>query len=266
MRIGFIGTGNMGGMLARAFVRSDMPDVEVVACNRTVSKLDELVAKHPRIRKAEDAVSLAKSCGFIFVCVKPEDVPAVLDQIQAYLTPGQFLVSINSVWPVAALEAATPCKIVKIIPSVTQEALSGVILTIYGSRLSREDRNLFETACRHIGYPVSINEDELRVSSDLTSCGPAFLAFLLRSFAEAAVRQSGIPRERADQLAKHMVFGLGKLLVEENCTFDSIISRVAVPGGITEKGLNVLESAAAGLFDRVLLATKQKQEQHSDQR
>ncbi|WP_018132094.1 late competence protein ComER [Effusibacillus pohliae] len=262
MRIGFVGTGSMGGMLVRAFVRSHLPNLQVMACNRTASKLEQLVAQYPKVRKLDSASSLAKSCDFLFLCVKPGDVQAVLDDIGPHLSSGQFLVSINSAWSLASLESATPCKVIKIIPSITQEALSGAMLTMYGSRLTSQDREQFETICRSIACPVVIQEEDTRICSDLASCGPAFFAWLLQSFAEAAVRQGGISEEQADHLVKQMIYGLGKLLVEEQYDFAQVVSRVSVPGGITEEGLKVLQPAVQGVFDKLLIATRQKQEHH----
>jgi competence protein ComER len=256
MRIGFIGTGSMGGMLAKAFVRLGMPDFEVAGYNRTSSKLERIVEEFPNVRQADSAFSLAKMSDLIFICVKQGDVQAVLDEIKPHLTPDQFFVSINSAWSISELESQIPCKTVKIIPSITQEALSGVMLTMYGSRMNLQDRQHFESVCSHIAFPVVINESDVRVCSDLTSCGPAFISQVLLSFSDAAVRQGGIPQELADRLVKYTIYGVGKLFVEEQYTFEQVLSRVTVPGGVTEEGLKVLSPGLDGLFDRVLLATK----------
>ncbi|MFC4768371.1 pyrroline-5-carboxylate reductase dimerization domain-containing protein [Effusibacillus consociatus] len=263
MRLGFVGTGSMGGMLVRAFVRSGLPDVEVAAYNRTAWKLDRIIVENPNVRKMDSASSLAKFSDFIFLCVKPADVLTVLKEIRTSMSPDKFLISINSAWSLSELESEVSSKVIKIIPSITQEALSGVMLTMYGSRATPTDRQLFEATCRGISFPVVIKENDVRVCSDLTSCGPAFLAFVLQSFASAAVRQGGIPPQQADQLVKYMIYGLGKLFVKEGYEFEEIISRVSLPGGVTEAGLKVLKPAMEGVFDDVLTTTKHFQGQHT---
>lgn len=263
LRIGFIGTGSMGGMLIRSFVRSHDQDVEVAAFNRTPSKLEEITALYPNVQQMDSAFAVAQSCDIIFICVKPKNVREVLDAIQPALTSEKFIVSINSVWSIESLETETPCKVVKIIPSITQEAMAGVILTMYGSRLTAADRNLISCLLKSISQPIDIWEDDVRISSDLSSCGPAFFSFLLGAFASAAVRVGGISREQASELVKHMIYGVGKLLVEEDYSFEEIVQRVSVPGGVTAEGVKVLEQSAEGMFEEVFYATRQKQSQHA---
>lgn len=264
MRIGFIGTGSMGGMLTRAFARSAIANVEIAAYNRTPSKLDQIVFEYPAVQKMDSVELLAQTSHVVFLCVKPGDVQAVLDSIQSCLTRDQFLISINSVWSIEELEQDTPCKVVKLIPSITQESLSGAILTMYGSRLTLADHEVMDALLQSISFPIPIDESQTRVSSDLTSCGPAFLSYILQSFTMAAERQGNITREQADKLVKTMIYGLAKLFVEEGSSFDDVINRVAVPGGVTAEGLKVLQPAMEGVFDQVLTATRQKQTEHEN--
>lgn len=262
MRIGFIGTGSMGGMLTKAYARSAISTVEIAAYNRTAAKLDQIIFEYPAIQKVDSAAQLVTSSQVIFLCVRPGDVQAVLDSILPLLTRDQFLISINSVWSIKDLETLTPCKVVKIIPSITQEARSGAILTMYGTRLTPSDYEMMEILLQAISFPIPIAENETRVSSDLTSCGPAFLSFILQSLTIAAEKQ-GIPIEQADKLVKTMIYGLAKLFIEEGLSFEQIINRVAVPGGVTAEGLKVLQTELDGVFDQVLAATKQKQDSHT---
>lgn len=253
-------------MLTKAFARSAVANVEIAAFNRTPAKLDKIVFEYPAVQKMDSAVSLSQTSQVIFLCVKPGDVPTVLDSVQHCLTPDQFLVSINSVWSIADLEQAVPCKVVKLIPSITQESLSGAILTMYGSRLNQTDRELMDSLLQAISFPIAIDEQQTRVSSDLTSCGPAFLSHVLESLALSAERQGNISREQSEQLVKIMIYGLAKLLVEEGFSFHDVIKRVAVPGGVTAEGLKVLEPALDGVFDQVLTATRQKQAEHKSRK
>jgi competence protein ComER len=249
-------------MLTKAFARAAIANVEIVAFNRTPAKLDKIVLEYPAVQKMDSAASLGKTSQVIFLCVKPGDVQTVLNSLQPCLTRDQFLVSINSVWSIADLEQAAPCKVVKLIPSITQESLSGAILTMYGSRLTHADLELMNSLLQAISFPIAIDEQQTRVSSDLTSCGPAFMSHVLQSFATAAERQGNLSREQADILVKTMIYGLAKLIVEEGFSFHDVIKRVAVPGGVTAEGLKVLEPALDGVFDRVLTATRLKQTEH----
>jgi competence protein ComER len=254
--MGFIGTGSMGSMLIESFLRSQSPDLSIVACNRSAGKIQAITARFPSVEVKSTPCEVAQSCDLLFLCVKPGDAIPVLQQIRPVLQTEQYLVSITSALSVKDLEAYVPSRVVKIIPSITQMVSSGVILTMYGSRLSERDCIEIGQWLTLIGKPYRIDEKDTRICADLASCGPAFLSFLLREFAIAAVRQGGISEEMAKGLIMEMVHGLGKLFIDGEFTFEDVIQRVSVPGGITEVGLQTLEPLVDGIFDRLLTTTR----------
>ncbi|KEO82458.1 late competence protein ComER [Tumebacillus flagellatus] len=257
MRIGFIGTGSMGSMLIRAFVQSTLSsEIQVVACNRSPEKLAQLQTRYPHLQVCATAEETVSASDVVFLCVKPGDAPAVINGVLPSIREDHYFVSINSAVLLEDMEAVLPCRVAKVIPSITQVALSGVTLVMHGSRTTLQERHELESLLDAISKPVVVEEADLRVCSDLSSCGPAFLAVLLQEFAMAAVRQGGIPRDLADALVKEMTLGLGKLLAEEGFEFSDVIRRVSVPGGITAEGIKVLQPSMSGIFDQLLATTR----------
>ena len=61
------------------------------------------------------------------------------------------------------------------------------------------------------------------------------MACLLQRFVDAAVEETGIPREEALRVASEMFYGTGQLLTKGGMTPEALQARVAVPGGITAK-------------------------------
>jgi len=246
-------------MLIRAFIQSTSPsEVQVVACNRSPEKLAGIASRYPRVQTATNALETVRSSDIVFLCVKPGDARSVMEQIRPVVREDQYFISINSHITLEEMEAALPCRIAKVIPSITQVALSGVSLVMHGARMTIDERHYLESLLEQISKPTVVDEGDLRVCSDLSSCGPAFLALLLREFSMAAVRQGGIPRDLAESLVKDMTSGVGKLLTQEGFEFEDIIRRVAVPGGITAEGLKVLEPSLHGVFDQLLVTTRSK--------
>ncbi|TCP55835.1 competence protein ComER [Tumebacillus sp. BK434] len=263
MRIGFIGTGSMGGMLVRAFLQSTpSSELQVVACNRSPEKLAQLTSRFPQIETAASPEETVSRSDIVFLCVKPGDAKGVIQQVLPYIRENHYFISINSAVMLDEMEAVLPCRVSKVIPSITQVGLSGVTLAMHGSRMCAEEQRYIESWLAKISKPIAVEENDLRVCSDLSSCGPAFLAVMLREFAMAAVRQGGIPRDLAESLVKEMTQGVGKLLTEEGFEFEDIIKRVAVPGGITAEGIKVLHPSLHGVFDQLLVTTRSKSKHH----
>ena len=122
------------------------------------------------------------------------------------------LVSITSPISPSQLETLVPCHVARIIPSITNRALSGASLFTFGSNCSEEWQQKLFRLFKNISTPLVIEEDITRVSSDIASCGPAFFSYLLQCFINAAVDKTNITHEEATTLVSEMVVGMGKLL------------------------------------------------------
>ncbi|OXM86157.1 late competence protein ComER [Paenibacillus rigui] len=262
MRVGFIGTGSMGSILIEAFIQSGAlnPD-QIVATNRTIDKVERLAASYPGLRIAVSNIDVVSNSDMFFICVRPGDYKAVLAEIGETVHPSQILISITSPVLIRHLEEQARCKIAKIIPSITNYALSGATLCIYSDRMTVEDEEVLENLLSHISAPIRVSEKYTRVSSDLTSCGPAFLSYFIQKFVDAAVQETGISEQEATQLASEMTLGTGKLLTTGGFTPEAIQKRVSVPGGITAEGLRIMEKELRGMFNHVIRTTHAKYEE-----
>jgi len=259
MKVGFIGAGSMGSLLAGAFIESGaLPPANVTVSSRTPSKAAALARRYPGLRAAGSNAETAENADVLFLCVKPGDFKDVLDDIAPVVTGRQIIISITSPVTIAQLEARLPGRIVKIIPSIVNAARSGAILVMWGSRVEPEDRAKLLELFGAISRPVEICEEDVRAASDLSSCGPAFFAYLLEEFINAAVRHSGIGPEKAALLATEMLLGLAKLLTEHGFTAQAIQARVSVPGGITAAAMEALKARVDGAFPALFQVTRAK--------
>jgi competence protein ComER len=249
----------MGSTLIAAFIRSGalLPD-QIIATNRTYAKVEQIALAHPGLTAVHSNKEVAAKSELLFLCVKPLEFPRVISEIASYCREDQIIVSITSPVMLAQLEARLPGRIAKVIPSITNYVLSGAALCIYGERMREQDIAVLENLLGQISRPQRVSEDYTRVSSDLSSCGPAFMAFLLGKLVDAAVRETGIPAEEARRMASEMLLGTGILLTAGALSPGQLIERVAVPGGITEEGLNLLECELGDSFTRLIRITHRK--------
>ncbi|MBP1999126.1 competence protein ComER [Paenibacillus shirakamiensis] len=261
MQIAFIGTGSMGGLLIESFLRSGaLQPKQITASSRTLSKVERLSARYPGLKTASSNVQAALHSDIIFLCVKPLDFQSVLSELKDVVTEEQIVVSITSPILLAHLESILPSKAAKIIPTITHSVLSGASLCMYGERIRPEDRLLLEQLFSSVGTPVPIPETQVRTASDISSCGPAFLAYILALWADAAESRSGLDRNTAIQLGAQMLLGTGRLLTEGGFTVEQLQQRVAVPGGVTAEGLQVLQEHLFQVFPELIKTTTRKHE------
>jgi len=259
MNVGFIGTGSMGSILIESLIRSEalLPE-QVIASNRTVEKVNRLAEKYPGLRVGRSNIEVVLEAELVFLCIKPGEFKKVIDEIKQVTLPSQVIVSITSPVLIEHLEGQLNCKIAKVIPSITNYVLGGASLCIHGNRMENSDKLALEQLLACISEPIRINEKHTRVTSDISSCGPAFFSFLLQRFIEAAVQETGIPYDQATRLASHMLLGTGKLLTEGGFTPDVLQQRVSVPGGITAEGLKLMDNELGDTFNRLIRTTHAK--------
>jgi pyrroline-5-carboxylate reductase len=94
----------------------------------------------------------------------------------------------------------------------------------------------------------------------LMACGPAFMALVAETFAEAGAAH-GLDPEVAMRMVVETMGGTAEYLAQHDYDGPDLRTRVATPGGTTERGLIVLEErglrdVARAAVDAVVEATR----------
>lgn len=259
MKIGMIGTGNMGRILIEAFLESKaIAANELIITNRTIAKAIDIQKKYADLQVVTSAEEIVQQAAIVFLCVKPLDIHPLLKRLSPYWTEKHCIVSITSPITVKQLESVVPCHVARVIPSINNRALSGSSLITFGNRCEAHYRVYIENLFKRISAPSYIDDEITRVASDIASCGPAFFSYLLQRFIDAAVRKTNIPKEVATALASEMIIGLGELLKKGVYTLPTLQEKVCVKGGITGEGITVLEAELGDIFEHIFEKTHAK--------
>ncbi|MFX3624463.1 MAG: late competence protein ComER [Ectobacillus sp.] len=259
MNIGIIGTGNMGRILIDAFIeaRAVKPSCLTII-NRTAAKAYSIQKQHPAIHIGKTIEEVVERSDLIFICVKPLEIFPILKEYASSFTKEKCLISITSPVNVLQLQSMVKCHTARVIPSITNRALSGISLCTFGPNCSKEWQDYIMNLFHFISTPVVIEEEVTRVASDIVSCGPAFFSYLLQRFIHAAVHETKITREQATNLASGMLVGMGKLIEKEIFTLETLQKKVCVKGGITGEGIQVMEQELGEVFEHLFQRTHEK--------
>jgi competence protein ComER len=262
MKIGVIGTGNMGSILISSFIESlAVQPSRMMITNRTRYKAEKLKEKYPDLVIGDTTEDVIRFADVIFLCVKPLEFYSLLQSVKHEYTDQQVLISITSPISLSQLESIVSCNVARVIPSITNRALAGASLVTFGESCREEFRNQIVELMSSISTPIEIEENITRVSSDLASCGPAFFSFLAQQFIKSAVGLTEISEEQATQLASEMLIGMGKLLEKEIFTLPTLMEKVCVKGGVTGEALKIFNNELGPLFDHVIDKTHEKYEE-----
>lgn len=259
MKIGVIGTGNMGSVIIHAFIdASVVPPSNLYITNRTKQKAEAIQRDYPDINVADRAEQVARHADILFICVKPLEIHPLLETIADHLSRDTLLVSITSPITTEELESVVDCPTARAIPSITNRALAGGSLISFGASCEQKQKDELLTLMERISTPYVIDNEITRVASDIVCCGPAFFSFLAERFIRSAVQETEISPEEATQYTSQMLMGLGELLKKGIFTFPTLREKVHVRGGVTGVGLSVLEEEVGEMFDHLFQKTHEK--------
>lgn len=248
-KIGFIGTGNMGGALAYAASLSKLG--EIYLANRTPAKAKELAKKyHVNYVTNKKAASL----DYVFIGVKPHQVKALIKDIKSEFKKDVVLVSMAAGVTIDSLkEYAGDVKIIRILPNTPVLVGEGMSLYSCSDDVKKEDVEYFLELMKYSGKLEYIDESLIDAASSITGCGPAFADMFIDALADGGVA-CGLTRKQAIRFASQMLVGTGKLQLETQKHPDQLKDEVCSPGGSTIEGVIALEKGGfrVGVIEAVM--------------
>ena len=260
---GFIGTGNMGGALAKA-AAAVLPVEEILLSNRTAAKAEALAAQLGC--KAASVEETAKSSRYLFLGVKPQMMAGLFQEIIPVLQGREdrfILVSMAAGLTMADIQrmAGADYPVIRIMPNTPVAVGGGVILYDATEDVTAEELAEFCRGLAAGGKLDRLPEKLIDAGSAVAGCGPAFAAMFIEALADGAVA-CGLPRKQAMEYAAQMLMGTAKLMLETGEHPGVMKDAVCSPGGSTIAGVRALEQGGfrAAAMNAVEAAYKRTKE------
>ena len=130
--------------------------------------------------------------------------------------------------------------VVRIMPNVLASVNQAASALSKNKNISAEQFGFVNSIFEKIGLVVQINEYLMDVVTGLSGSGPAFIAILIESMTDGAVKM-GMPRDVAYKLAAQTVKGTGEMLLKTEIHPGVMKDMVTSPGGTTIVGVHTLE-------------------------
>ena len=254
---GFIGTGNMGGALARAACRR-LPPRQILLANRTVSKAEALAVELGCT--LSDNLTIAREATYLFLGVKPQMMAGVLAQLAPVLAQRQdrfVLVTMAaglSMESIASM-AGGSYPVLRIMPNTPASIGQGMLLYTCNPLVTQEELTVFLDLMAEAGRFAELPENLIDAGSCVSGCGPAFADLFIEALADGGVA-CGLPRSTALVLAAQMLAGSAQLALETGDHPGVLKDAVCSPGGTTIQGVRTLEQRGfrAAVMDAVIAA------------
>lgn len=242
-KIGFIGTGNMGGALARAVGKSGH---ELYLCDFLKEKAQTLAKEIGENVRLSDNAEITAECDMIFLGVKPQMLTSLASEIGEGLAARQkrvCLVSMAAGVSLGKLGAlfGKALPIIRIMPNTPASVGAGMILWCENEYAGEGDKTLLGAALRFAGKLDRIEERLIDAASAVSGCGPAFVCLFIEALADGGVR-CGLPRDKALQYAIETARGTADLLAASGKHPGLLKDEVCSPAGSTIEGVVALEN------------------------
>lgn len=262
-RLAVLGAGKMGGILLQAFLKSGVVAAEKLCATVAHQERAKELARRWGIAVTCDDRAAAQDADIILLCVKPQAVSEVLQQIRPEIGPGQLVISVAASVPTGYIEERLPAKVpvVRAMPNTPAMVGAGITGVCAGSCAGSQHVHmacrLFET----VGRTVTVDEKHMDAVTGLSASGPAFIYIVLESLAEAGVKV-GLPRDLATLLAAQTTLGASRVVLETGNHPALLKDAVTTPAGCTIDGILELEEGKlrVTLIKAVVKATQRAKE------
>ena len=259
--IGFVGTGNMGGALARA--ASTNKENSLLLANRTPTKAQAL-ADEIGGSVCDNATALS-AADFVFLGVKPQMLRGLAETAAPVLAAREssfVLVSMaagSSIELIQSLFGNYP--VIRIMPNTPASIGQGMILYACSAEVGEEREKAFLEAMGGAGRFMKLEEKLIDAGTAISGCGPAFADLFIEALADGGV-VCGLPRAKAQLYAEKMVEGTAKLLMTTGQHPGQLKDAVCSPGGSTIAGVRALEQGGLRktAMEAVIAATERNKE------
>ena len=244
MKIGFIGSGNMGGAIARGIVKSGVVEGKDVYLYDVDPAASEALARDTGGTAVKTARELTDAAEMFVLAVKPVYVKDALRACCKGLA-GKAVVSIVAGLSGAALAKQLPegTRCLQTMPNTPAMVNEGVTALCEENTLTEDElafvRRMFSAIGRVYTLPARLIEAESAVAGS----GPAYAAMFIEAMADGGVLL-GLPRAQAMEMAAQTLIGTAKMMLESGKHPGAIKDMVCSPGGTTIEAVRALEKGA----------------------
>jgi pyrroline-5-carboxylate reductase len=262
-KVAVLGAGKLGGMLLQAWVKNGLLSKGLIRATVRHPERVKALAEKFHIKVGTDNAKAAKGADIIFLCVKPQTVQEVVQEIREHIAPGQIVISVAASVSTGQIEnvLGTKTAVIRAMPNTPCALGVGMTGLCQGRYVSPEEIALACSLFDVVGRTVVVDEKHMDAVTGLSASGPAYIYIIIESLAEAGVKV-GLPRDVATLLAAQTTMGAAQVVLETGDHPALLKDAVTTPAGCTVDGIMELEEGKlrVTLIKAVVKATQRAKE------
>src|SRR5438105_2467039 len=176
-RVAVLGAGKMGGILLKALLDKGMLSPDSTTATVGHEERARSLTQKFGVPVTTDNLAAARNADIIFVCVKPQVVQEVIEQIRPAISAKQMIISVAASVPTSQIEKALAMEVgvIRAMPNTPCSIGCGMTAVSKGKFA---DAAQVETACHLfsvVGRTVVVDEKHMDAVTGLSASGPAYI-------------------------------------------------------------------------------------------
>jgi pyrroline-5-carboxylate reductase len=241
-KLAVLGTGKLGGILLRAYLKQELFSPKRVTATVKHGEKATALAKELGVSAMTENRKAVHGADIVLLGVKPQVVGEVLKEIAPELNEKTLVISVAASVPTSYIEQRLGGKVpvVRAMPNTPSAVGCGMTGICRGAHAGPEHLEMARAMFNAVGRTVVVDEKNMDAVTGLSASGPAFAYIILESLAEAGVKV-GLPRDVATLLAAQTMKGAASVVLETGDHPALLKDAVTTPAGCTIDGIMELE-------------------------
>lgn len=263
VQYGFCGAGNMGKAMIRGILGAGLAKAKDIHVFDAYKPGLEALKKELHIQTVANEREAAHKADVLILAVKPDVVPAVLEEVKNEVKTDKIVVSIAAGVSLKCLEQGLlpGAKAVRVMPNTPALVGEGMSALCPNNFLSDAEKERILAVFSSFGKAEFIAERYMDAIVGLIGSGPAYVYMFIEALADGAVF-CGLPRDTALRMAAQTVLGSAKTVLQSGQHPGALKDMVCSPGGTSIAAVRELEER--GFRAAVLNAVRVAAEKNSN--
>ena len=241
MKLGFIGTGNMGSAMITGIIKN-----KIIASDEIIGA-DLMEAARQKVQQlgikvTDSATEVVKEADIIVLSIKPQFYESVIAEIKSYIKDEQIVITLAPGKTLKWVEQnfGKNVKIVRTMMNLPAMVGEGMTAMCSNEYITQDELAYVKKILSSVGRVEVIPERLMDVVVAVSGSSPACVFVMIEAMADAAV-SGGMPRAQAYQFAAQAVLGSAKVVLDTGKHPGELKDMVCSPAGTTIEGVRILE-------------------------
>jgi len=241
-KVAILGSGKLGTILLQSLLHDGLLKAGQTWVTVAHPERARMLKDKFKVHTGTDNREAVRGADIVFLCVKPQVVADVVQEIREEVTHDQLLISVAASVPTDMIERGLEKEVavVRAMPNTPCVLGAGMTALCKGKFAQKHHLDTATKFFDAVGRTVAVDEKHMDAVTGLSASGPAYIYIILESLAEAGVKV-GLPRDIATLLAAQTTLGAARVVLETGDHPALLKDAVTTPAGCTIDGIMELE-------------------------